>query len=103
MRGGDTLLLDYRHRATIDEDGCLQEFKYKNADGKMISASFKLSQAEPPLILLTDGTRISLQNGSMKIMHGDMTLSYDNRQEFAVGYDQGQMVPPQLYKGINGR
>ena len=102
FRRGDTILLDYRHRATLDLSGRLKDFKFKTTDGKIIQTGFKYIKHGGAEISFTDGTKVLLRNNEMTVTRGDMVLNYDTRQEFAASYN-GTPLTPQLNKGGNGR
>ncbi len=101
VRGGDTILMDYRHRAVLDSGYHIKEFKFRNADGKTELTTFNHNKDGLHILALPDGTNIALMGTNIAVVHGKKRLSYENRQEFATGYNG--IIPPQFSNGGNGR
>lgn len=101
VRGGDVILLDYRHRAVLDSNYHIREFKYRNADGKIELTTFNRDKNGLHILTLPDGTNVALMGTNIAVIHGNKRLSYENRQEFATSYNGG--MPSQFFKGGNGR
>ena len=103
VRGGDILLLDHRHRTSIDAAGRLSEFRFKNNENIIKQTSFRRTKDGVRSILFADGTLIMLEKNGFSISHNGRILSYENRREFATSYDEITPIPPQFFKGGNGR
>ena len=102
VRGGDTCLLEYKHRAYIDTIGRLKEFNYKKEDGQIVKTAFKQTK-DGSSVLFADGTCIALRGKDMVVTHNGYTLTKDTRQEFANSYSDSPRVSPQIIKSGNGR
>ena len=103
FRGGDLLLLDFRHSVLLDSVGRLKEFKFKNADGIAQKTTFKHNKDERTFISFADGTTVEQSAKGFRVMHNNIELSYDTRQEFASTYLGSSLLPPQLGKSGNVR
>lgn len=101
VRGGDIISLDYRHRTVLDSSYHIKEFKFRNADGKTEPTTFTHNKNGLHVLTLPDGTNIALMGTNIAVVHGKKRLSYENRQEFAAGYNGA--TPPQFFNGGNGR
>ena len=86
IHSGDICLMSGKHRAFIGDLEYLKEFHYKNSDGNLVKAQFKQLD-NGTQILLSDGTKISLQGADLAITHKGKVLTYDNRHEFAATYE----------------
>lgn len=93
--GGDTCLLEYKHRVYIDTAGRLKEFGFKAGNGKIIKSTFRQKQNET-LITFNDGTDIVLRAKNIVVSHNGKTLTYDTRQEFVASYDNFPEIAPQI-------
>ena len=102
VHAGDTLLLDYRHRALINGNGRIQEFVYKNNDGQIIKTGFKQTPNGASLIF-ADGTNIVVHGSNITVLHNNQLLSYRNRREFIDSYSNSSVPSPQLLKFGNSR
>ncbi|MBR6356478.1 MAG: hypothetical protein IKR92_06465 [Alphaproteobacteria bacterium] len=102
VRGGDTCILEYKHRAYIDTIGRLKEFSFKKADGQVAKTIFKQTK-DGSSVLFADGTCIALRGKDMVVTHNGYTLTKDTRQEFAASYSDTSRIPPQIIKSGNGR
>lgn len=97
-RAGDGLLLDGKHVVLLDRRCRLREFKYKQSGGHVLQTGFKRTSDGFDLITLACGTNI-LQRGKMMIIaHGNQTLSYDTRREFAATYGNTPAPLQQIIK-----
>ena len=61
-------------------------------------ATFRHTKDGRNLITFADGTAVCQTGKEITVMHGDMVLNYDNRQEFAKTYEGTPMTPPQMAK-----
>lgn len=100
--GGDTWMLESRHRAYIDTVGRLKEFNFKNADGKTIKTTFKPTR-DGTIISFNDDTGLVLRAHDMEVTHNGEILTYENRQEFAATYNGATGISPQTVKNSNSR
>ena len=102
FRTGSNLLLDNKHVISIGRTGLLQEFKFKTG-GTVLQNRFKHTPDGYDVISLAGGTNV-LQRGKMMVVaHGNQTLSYDTRREFAATYGSSNVPPQQLLQRNNIR
>lgn len=87
----ESMMVDHRYNLKIDSLYRIQEFKYKNANGKFIRAKFVYDDTGC-MVVFPDKTIVYQSGPRIKIYHGDpaqfggTTLTRDNRREFARTY-----------------
>ncbi|MBP5353270.1 MAG: hypothetical protein J6Y91_05880 [Alphaproteobacteria bacterium] len=98
FRDGDCMMIDNHHNVALDNVGRLREFRFRKADGKSISATFRHAKNGRNSVAFADGTTVYQTGKEITVMHGDVVLNYDNRQEFAKTYEGTPMTPQQMAK-----
>lgn len=88
---GDDLLIDYRHRLSLDGNGRIKEFNFKNAENEVIKTTFRyLLGDKSDIVSFTDGTSIVFASKNVEVIHNNTVLSYGTRKEFVKTYDSSQ-------------
>ncbi len=90
---GDSILIDRRHHVALDSMCRIKEFKFKNTANVSISTTFSHTKDGCNLISFMDGTTVTQSENGMTVAHNGVTLTYDNRDEFALTYSIPQMTP----------
>lgn len=93
FRGNDHLLTD-GNSVLLDKWCRFREFRYKKSGGNILQTGFKHTHDGLDVIALSGGTNVLHRGKMMIVTHGNQTLSYDNRREFAATYS-GTPIPPQ--------
>lgn len=87
---GDNILIDRRHNLVLDFVCRIKEFKFKNAANISQSTMFFHTKDGHNLISFSDGTTVTQSDDGMTITHNGITLTYDNRADFAMAYNLPQ-------------
>lgn len=87
---GDNILIDRRHNLVLDSMCKIREFKFRNAENTILRTQFTHMRDGNILITFPDGTTVTQSGITLTVAHNGMTLTYDNRADFAMVYNLPQ-------------
>ncbi len=98
FRKEDTLLIDNRHRISLDYAYRIQDFNFVNAARNVSRTEFMHTEEGYNVLFLSDGTIVLFTEQDIVVRHSRTSLTFDNRRDFAATYIAQQNAKNKVYQ-----
>ena len=100
FRNGDNLLIDRQHRVQLDSASRIKEIKIKTGANNIVTVGVKHKNNGATDIIFADGTIISVMGQNITVSHNGVSLTFDNREIFAISYIDSKIAMQQQIQNV---